>query len=105
MMKMRESCVLKKLRAGEVVSCFKLNLSCARAAEIAAMHGFDCLWTDMEHVPDDWSVVEKQILAAKTRNVDVMVRVARGGYSDYIKPLELDASGNIARVWYQNSKS
>jgi len=92
-MKMRASCVLKKLRAGEIVSCFKLNLSCGRAAEIAAMSEFDCLWLDMEHVPSDWSVIEKQIWAAKTRDVDVMVRVSRGGYSDYIKPLELDASG------------
>ena len=61
-MKMRPSGVLKKLRNGEVVSCFKLNLSCARSAEIAAMSGFDCLWTDMEHVPNDWSVIEKQII-------------------------------------------
>ena len=92
-MKMRKSCVLEKLRAGEIVSCFKLNLSCGRAADIAAMSGFDCLWLDMEHVPNDWSVIEKQIWAAKTHDVDVMVRVSRGGYSDYIKPLELDASG------------
>lgn len=92
-MKMRPSRVLQKLRAGEIVSCFKLNLACARAVEIAAMCGFDCLWLDMEHVPNDWSVVEKQVWAAKTRNVDILVRVARGGYSDYIKPLELDASG------------
>ncbi len=94
-MKMRHSKVLQKLRAGEIVSCFKLNLACARAVEIAAMFGFDCLWTDMEHSPNDWSVIEKQIWAAKTQNVDIMVRVARGGYSDYIKPLELDASGIV----------
>ena len=92
-MKMRPSRVLRKLRAGEIVSCFKLNLSCARAGEIAAMCGFDCLWIDMEHVANDWSVVEKQIWSAKALDVDVMVRIARGGYSDYIKPLELDASG------------
>ena len=92
-MKMRGSRVLQKLRAGEIVSCFKLNLSCGRAADIAAISDFDCLWLDMEHVPSDWSVIEKQIWAAKARNVDVMVRVSRGGYSDYIKPLELDASG------------
>ena len=90
---MRPSRVLRRLRAGELATCFKINLADARAVEIAAMFGVDCLWLDMEHVPNDWSVTEKQILAAKTRDVDVMVRVARGGYSDYIKPLELDASG------------
>jgi 4-hydroxy-2-oxoheptanedioate aldolase len=57
------------------------------------MSGFDCLWADIEHVANDWAVIERQIWAAKTQNVDVMVRVSRGSYSDYIKPLELDASG------------
>ncbi|MHB1191377.1 MAG: HpcH/HpaI aldolase family protein [Armatimonadota bacterium] len=90
---MRPSKVLGKLRNGEVASCFKLNLADARATEIAAISGFDCLWTDMEHVPNDLSVIEKQILAAKVNDVDMLVRVARGGYSDYIRPLEMDAAG------------
>ncbi len=90
---MRPSRVLAKLRAGELVNCFKLNLSDARAVEIAAMAGFDCLWLDMEHVPNDWSAIEKGIWAAKSRDTDVMVRVARGSYSDYVRPLEMDAAG------------
>lgn len=89
---MRPSRVLQKLRAGQVAYCTKLNLGDARAAEIAAMSGFDCIWTDMEHVPNDFSVVEKQILAAKVHGVDTVVRVARGSYSDYIRPLEMDAT-------------
>ena len=92
-LKMRPSKVLKKLRAGEVVNCYKLNLADARAMEIAALAGFDCLWPDMEHVPNDYSVIEKGIWAAKCHDVDVMVRVPRGSYSDYIRPLEMDASG------------
>ncbi|MHB9025002.1 MAG: HpcH/HpaI aldolase family protein [Armatimonadota bacterium] len=90
---MRPSRVLAKLRAGEVAVSFKLNLADARAAEIAAMAGFDCLWTDMEHVPNDFAVIEPMIWAAKSRDVDVMVRICRGGYSDYIRPLEMDAAG------------
>jgi len=92
-MKMRPSRVLKKLRAGKVVNCFKINLADARACEIAAAHGFDCLWCGMEHIPNDWSAIEKQILAAKCYDVDVVCRVARGSYSDYIRPLEMDAAG------------
>jgi 4-hydroxy-2-oxoheptanedioate aldolase len=92
-MAMRKSRVLKKLRSGEAVSCVKLNLDNVRVAEIAAAAGIDCLWPDMEHVANDWSVIEAQILAAKAHDVDVMVRVARGGYSNAIKPLELDATG------------
>jgi 4-hydroxy-2-oxoheptanedioate aldolase len=91
--KMRPSRVLAKLRAGAVASCFKLNLADARAVEIAAMAGFDCLWLDMEHVPNDWSVIERGIWAAKAHDADVLVRVARGSYSDYIRPLEMDAAG------------
>lgn len=91
--KMRSNLVLDRLRAGKVVNCFKLNLSDARAAEIAALAGFDCLWLDMEHVANDLSVIEKGIWAAGSRGADVMVRVPRGSYSDYIRPLELDAAG------------
>jgi 4-hydroxy-2-oxoheptanedioate aldolase len=91
--RMRPSKVLDKLRAGGVATCAKLNLQDSGAAEIAAMAGFDCVWLDMEHVPCDHSELSKQILAAKAHGADAMVRVARGGYSDYIRPLEMDASG------------
>ena len=90
---MRRSRVLEKLRTGQAVSSVKLNLDNARVAEIAAMAGIDCLWLDQEHVAADWSVLEAQIMAAKSYDVDVMVRVARGSYSDYVRPLELDATG------------
>lgn len=92
-MTMRKSRVLAKLRRGGVVSSFKLNFEDGRVAELAAMSGFDCIWVCMEHVANDWSVIEKQIWAAKAFDTDVMVRVARGGYSDYVRPLELDAAG------------
>jgi 4-hydroxy-2-oxoheptanedioate aldolase len=90
---MRPSRVLRKLRAGEVASCFKLNLADPRVAELAAMAGFDSLWVCQEHVPTDWSVMENQIRAAKNFDVDTIVRVARGSYSDYIRPFEADAAG------------
>lgn len=93
MKEMRSSRVLKKLRAGEVVSCFKLNLPSGEVAEIAAMAGFDCIWLDREHVVQDWGDIKAQNWAAKTYNADVMVRVSRGSYSDLIKPLEMDATG------------
>jgi len=92
-MNIRKSRVLRKLRNGEVANCFKLNLADGRAAEIVAMSGFDCIWVCMEHVANDWNVVEKQIWASKAYDTDVMVRVARGSYSDYVRPLELDAAG------------
>jgi 4-hydroxy-2-oxoheptanedioate aldolase len=92
-MQMRPSRVLKKLRNNEIVTCTKINLSDSRVTEIAAMCGFDCLWLDMEHVPTDWQTVDNQIRSAKIHDVDVMVRVAKGPYSDYTQPLEADAAG------------
>jgi 4-hydroxy-2-oxoheptanedioate aldolase len=89
---MRPSRVLTKLRAGQVVTCFNVHLD-AQATEIAARAGFDCVWIDQEHMAKDWSDVQAHIWAAKSHDMDVMVRVPRGGYSDYIKPLELDAAG------------
>lgn len=92
-MQMRTSNVLKKLRAGEKVSCIKINLADARVSEIAAIAGFDCVWIDQEHIGQDWSSVESNIWATKAHDTDILVRVARGGYSDYIRALELDATG------------
>jgi len=94
-MEMRPSKVLTKLKDGGVVNCVKLNTSDSRVAEIAAISGFDCIWTDMEHVANDYRAVESQILAVKSRGASIVVRVARGCYSDYIRPLELDADGII----------
>ena len=92
-MQMRPSRVLAKLRAGKVASCVKLNLADPRVAEIAALCGVDCVWLDREHVPCDLSAIENQIRAAKIYNVDTVVRVPRGSYSDLIHPLEMDAAG------------
>jgi len=92
-MEMKPSKVLEKLHAGQVVSCVKLNTSDSRVVELASLCGFDCTWVDMEHIPNSISAVEKQILAAKACDTDIMVRVRRGSYSDLIYPLESDASG------------
>lgn len=90
---MRQSRILRKMRAGEVATSIKLNSSDVRVCELAAMTGFDCVWSDMEHVPNDYNVVEMQRYACSLYDVDLLVRVQRGSYSDYIKPLELGATG------------
>jgi 4-hydroxy-2-oxoheptanedioate aldolase len=92
-MKMRPSRILKKLRNGETVCTFKLNTESPRLAEIAAMSGFDGLWLCNEHGGNNWQTVENMIRAAKIYDVDTVVRVSRGGYSDYVRPLEMDATG------------
>lgn len=90
---MRRSRVLENLNSGQVVSCFKINLTDARVSDIASITGFDCVWLDQEHIGQDWSALNAGIWAAKSHDTDVMVRVSRGSYSDYIRPLEMDATG------------
>ncbi|MBN1558333.1 MAG: aldolase [Lentisphaerae bacterium] len=91
--KMRPSRVLAKLRAGRVAYCHKANFADPRAIEIPARAGFDCIWTCLEHVPNDLGAIQSQVLAAKAYDVDLLCRVPRGSYSDYIRPLEMDAAG------------
>ena len=90
---MRESRVLKKLRSGDVALCFKVNFSDMRITQLVAMSGYDCIWTCMEHVTNSIETIESQVLGAKAHDTDVIVRVPRGSYSDYIRPLEMDAAG------------
>ncbi|WP_353124386.1 HpcH/HpaI aldolase family protein [Parapedobacter pyrenivorans] len=90
---MRRSKVLERLRGGQTVSCFKVNLKDAQVAEIAVLSGFDCIWVDLEHIGQDWSIINAHIWATKAHGADLMVRIPRGPYSDYIKPLEMDATG------------
>ncbi len=90
---MRKSRVLRKLREGKVATCMKLNMADPRAVEMTARCGFDCVWLDLEHVPNDMSAIENMIRAAKIYDTDVLTRVSKGCYSDYIRPLEADSAG------------
>ena len=90
---MKPSKVLAKLRDGKPVFCTKSNLIDPRAIDIMGLAGFDCVWLCNEHVPTDWFVLENQIRAAKMNGLDTLVRISKGSYSDYIKPLEADATG------------
>jgi 4-hydroxy-2-oxoheptanedioate aldolase len=93
MMHVFKSKVLEKLRNGEIVISGKSNLLDPRVVEIAGMCGYDCLWLDLEHVPNDWCNLENQIRAAKLHGMDTVVRVSKGCYSDLVRPLEADATG------------
>ncbi len=89
---MRPSRVLKKLRAGEVATCFNVHFD-AQVTDIAGMAGYDCVWIDNEHMAQDWSSIQMHIWAAKSHDMDVMTRVSRGSYNDIVKPMELDSAG------------
>ena len=81
------------MRSGEVATCVKLNLADPVVTEIAALAGFDCVWLDAEHLPHTTEQIQNHIRAAKMHNVDTLIRVQRGSYSDLIHPLEMDGTG------------
>ena len=92
---MRPSRVLRKIRAGKVARVLKVNTPDATVAEVFAQSQPDAIWLCMEHVGCTYAQVEQQIRAAKIYDVDTILRVPRGSYSDYIRGFELDAAGLI----------
>lgn len=90
---MHESVVLKKLRNGEPVWCAKTNLTDPNAVEIMGHLGVHCVWICMEHGAINPESVHNHVRAAKMTGMDTVVRVAKGAYTDYIVPLEMDATG------------
>lgn len=91
----RPSRILKLLREGQLPTTLKINLADPRVIEIAGLCAVDGVWLCTEHVPNDWITLENQIRAARVHNIDTLVRVGRGSYSDYIRPLEAGATGII----------
>jgi 4-hydroxy-2-oxoheptanedioate aldolase len=94
-MKIPTSRVKRLLQEGQLPTVLKINLSDARVIEIAGLAGLDAVWLCTEHVPNDWLNLENQIRAARVHDLDTLVRVGRGSYSDYIRPLEAGATGII----------
>jgi len=89
---LRTSRLLRELRAGKCPTCFKLNLRDPRAVELCGLTNVSSIWLDNEHVGNDWVNLENQVRAAKLYDVDTIVRVEKGSYSDYVKPFECDAT-------------
>ncbi len=90
---MRDSRVLRVMRQGGVAVSIKCNFDDPREAEIAGACGYDCVWIDLEHVPNSITSVSEFVRAAKIYDCDILTRVGRGSYSDLIRPLEADSTG------------
>lgn len=92
-MQQRSSRILRELRAGQCPTSLKLNLMDPRVVELAGLAGASAVWMCNEHVPNDWLNLEHMIRAAKLYDMDTVVRVSKGSYSEYLKPFECDATG------------
>ena len=95
MTKLRSSRLKRLLGEGKFPAVIKFNLTDPRITELAGVCGFDAVWLCNEHVPTDWTTLEHTIRAARLHDMDSLVRVSKGGYSDYIRPLEAGATGII----------
>lgn len=92
-MQVRPSRLLRKLRDGQSPTCLKLNLADPRVVEMAGLSGADAVWLCNEHVPNDWLNIEHMTRAARIYDMDCIVRVSKGSYSEYVKPFEGGATG------------
>ena len=63
--------------------------------DLIGLVGFDAVWIENEHSDFTSAQISQMILAARSRNMDALVRVTRCGYTEIIKPLEAGASGVV----------
>lgn len=84
------------LLRGEVVKVPEINrVFNPIVVEAVAQAGFACVWIDMEHSHLDLHGLSNMILAARTVDLDVIVRLPHGPYNQIIKTLELGAGGLV----------
>jgi 4-hydroxy-2-oxoheptanedioate aldolase len=90
---MRLSRVREKLARNKPVLVTKMNTFDPVIADIIGLLGFDCLWLCNEHTGMDWDRMGHLIRTASMNDMDTMIRTAKGGYADFVRPLELGATG------------
>ena len=91
----RKSRIKRTINAGKVATILKCNTVDIKVAEIFALAQPDAIWLCMEHGSLDYNQAENQSNAAKIYDVDSLLRVNRGSYSNYIRGLEVDCTGLI----------
>lgn len=90
---MRNSRALREIREARQASCLKINIEHPTVIELAGLAGASAVWLCNEHNPNDWSVLTHSVRAARIHDMDVIIRVSKGAYSEYVKPFEVDAAG------------
>lgn len=91
---MKESRVLKKLRAGEFVVTAGVNrVAEPWLTEVIGRIGYDVIWFDMEHRAFSYDKIDPVALACRATGIDLMVRVLKTGYTSPMRALEFGANG------------
>ncbi len=65
----------EKLRSGQTLMGFEIDLTDPSIAEMASRTGFDCLWIDMEHEAVSLETVEMEIIACAAGSAASVVRI------------------------------
>ncbi|MBN1342238.1 MAG: aldolase [Phycisphaerae bacterium] len=90
---MRKSKILAKLRSGKTALTFAI--SCGfnpKGVEFVGVHGYDGVWIDMEHRNLTDAQLDVLVLASRMADVDAMVRIRKGSYTNYFRPMEAGAA-------------
>jgi 4-hydroxy-2-oxoheptanedioate aldolase len=91
---MRKNRILQKLRDGKAVLI--TNNSSYPSPKIVEMIGlldFDGVWIDMEHQDYSFDQVFNMAMACRATGMEPMVRIRKGDYWTYSRPLETGATG------------
>lgn len=90
---MKKSKVLEKLRKGKPVLCAKTNFNEPAIIEQIGLIGFDCVWLCREHLWANDETLANIIRAARSTDMDAMVRIGKESYISAIRPMEMGAKG------------
>lgn len=93
---MRRSRILEKLARDEyVVIAQSWIIPHWKVVDLMGHVGFDGIWLEHEHSDFTIGELAQMILAARTHDMDALVRVERSGYTSTLKILEAGATGII----------
>lgn len=90
---MRQSRTLREARNNQLATVFKLIVTHPALIDMCGMAGYSAVWLCNEHGPNEWSDLSHCVRAGRNYDLDIIVRVSKGSYSDYLKPIEMDAAG------------
>ncbi|NLF40350.1 aldolase [bacterium] len=90
---MNPSRVKARWAQGKPVLCVLNHLVDARATEVIATMGFDCIWIDLEHGERSTETLAHLCRAARLAGADVMARPAKGEFMRMGRLLEAGAHG------------
>lgn len=93
---MRRSKILEKINRGQpVVLTHVWAVPHWKLVDMIGVVGFDGVWLEYEHSDFTMGDLSQMILAARAHDMDSIVRIARGDYTSFVKPLEAGATGIV----------